>query len=71
MKLSGNPETVRGIAHFQFRIEFVCCLEESDVQCPPVALEPVAQCCKSAILVHPLAQVSEDLFACLVPVQRL
>ena len=71
MKLTGQSQAVRGVARFQLRIEFVRCLEKRRVQCPPVALEAMAQRSERAVLVHPLAQVAENLLAGLVTVQCL
>ena len=46
-------------------------LEERRVERPPVALEAVAQRRERAVLVHPLAQVTKDLLAGFVAVERL
>jgi hypothetical protein len=45
--------------------------EEGCMQHPSIALEAVAQGRKRPVGVHPLAQVTEDLLAGIVPVQRL
>jgi hypothetical protein len=70
VKLAGQAQPVRGVARLQLRIQLVRGLEVRRMQRPPVALEAVAQRRKRAVLVHPFAQIAEDLLAGLVAVQR-
>ena len=71
VQLPGQPQAVRGVTRLQLRVQLVRRLEVGRVQRPPIALEAVAQRCQRAVGVHPLAQVTEDLLAGLLPVQRL
>ena len=71
MELPGKPQTIGGIARFEFRIELVRRLEVRRMEHSPVTLEPVSQRRERAVGIHPLAQVAEYLLAGLVPVQDL
>ena len=69
MELAGQSQAIRGIAGFEFRIQFVRRLEIRCMERSPITLEPVSQRRERAVGVHPLAQVAEDLLGGLVPVQ--
>src|SRR5207245_7996022 len=71
MELARQAQAIRRIACLELRIQLVRSLEKRRMERPPVALEPVAQGRERAISVHPLAQVAENLVACLVAVQHL
>ena len=69
MELAGESESVSCVVGFKLWVQFVCCLEERRMECPPVALEAVVQGCERAVGVHPLAQVRENLLAGFVVVE--
>ena len=66
--MARNPESVGGVTGFKLRIQFVRGLEVRRMERSPVTLEPVSQGRERAVNIHPLAQVSEHLFAGLVAV---
>ena len=71
MELAGESQAVGGVAGLQLGVQRVGRLEEGHTEYAAVALESVPQGRKRAVLVHPLAQVAEDLLSGPVAVQRL
>ena len=69
-ELAGESEPVGRVARFELRVQLVGRLEKRRVQRPPVALEAVAQRRKRAVLIHPLAQICENLLAGSVTMER-
>ena len=69
MELARESQAVGGVAGLELGIQRVGRLEESRTERAAVALESVPQGRKRAVLVHPLAQVAEDLIAGPVAVQ--
>ena len=71
VELPGQPEAVRDVAGFEVRVQFVGSLEVGRVERSPIAFEPVAQRREGTVLVHPCAQVAEDLLLGVFAVQGL
>ena len=61
MELAGESQAVGGVAGLKLGIQRMGRLEEGHTERATVALEPVPQGRKRAVLVHPLAQIAEDL----------
>ena len=63
MKLASEAQAVGGVAGLELGIQFVGRLEPGHAERAAVALESVPQGRKRTVLVHPLAQIAEDLLA--------